>query len=301
VIDLVKAAPYVRRHRGKVFVIKVGGACLARPGLIRALAAEIALVELLGSRVVVVHGSGPQTDELQARLGETPHKIDGRRVTSVAGLRALRQATVGELNGELAAALTTAGASAVGVAAGTGGILVAKRRAPVVTEGGVVDFGEVGDVTAVDTKALRALIDAGLVPVLSPPASDGRGGFLNVNADVAAAHVAVALGAEKLVLVTSTPGILTDTADPGSLASTLTLGRLTELEEQGVLRDGMHVKAAAVRTALDAGVPLVHVVSGLVAGALLGELYTTNGTGTLVTADERPARAPSPAAHEVSA
>jgi acetylglutamate kinase len=285
VIDLVKAAPYVRRHRGKVFVIKIGGACLARPGLRHALAKEIALVELLGSRVVIVHGSGPQTDQLQEQLGEVPHKIGGRRVTSALGLRALRQATVGELNGDLAAALTTAGADAVGLAAGTGGILVARKREPVVTEHGVVDFGEVGDVTSVNTDPLSALLDAGVVPVLSPPAADGRGGFLNVNADIAAAHIAVALGAEKLVLVTSTPGILTAAEDPDSLASTLTRTQLAELECEGSLRDGMRVKASAIQLALEGGVPLVHVVSGLVPGALLGELYTTNGTGTLITAD----------------
>jgi len=291
VIDLVKAAPYVRLHRGKVFVIKIGGACLARPGLRRALAAEIALVELLGSRVVVVHGSGPQTDQLQEQLGEVAQKIDGRRVTSALGLRALRQATVGELNGDLAAALTTAGASAVGLSAGTGGILVARKREPVVTEHGVVDFGEVGDVTSVNTDPLFALLDAGVVPVLSPPAADGHGGFLNVNADIAAAHIAVALGAAKLVLVTSTPGIMTASNDPDSLASTLTGTQLAELERGEALRDGMRVKASAIQLALGGGVSLVHVVSGLVAGALLGELYTTNGTGTLVMAESEPAAA----------
>lgn len=283
-IDLVKAAPYVRQHRGKTFVIKIGGACLAQPAVRRALAEEIALVELLGSLVVVVHGSGPQTDELQGLLGEVPRKIDGRRVTSREGLRALRLATVGELNGELAAALTAAGATAVGLSAGTGGILVARRREPVVTAEGVVDFGEVGDVTSVATGPLQALLDTGVVPVLSPPASDGEDGFLNVNADLAAAHLAAALNAEKLVLVTSSPGVLTDPDDPASFVSTLSLEELAELELCGTVRDGMCVKAAAIRFALDHGVARVHVVSGLARGALLGELYTPNGTGTLVTA-----------------
>lgn len=284
-IDLVKAAPYVRLHRGKTFVIKIGGACLARPALLRALAHQIALVEVLGARVVLVHGSGPQTDELQQLFGETPRKVGGRRVTSALGLRALRMATVGELNAELAAALTLEGASAVGLSAGTAGILVARRRPPVVTDEGVVDFGEVGDVVAVEPKPLAALLETGIIPVLSPPASDGAGGFLNVNADVAAAHVAAALDAEKLVLVTSTSGILTDPEDPGSLASTLLVSELLELEREGVVAGGMKVKAEAARYALSHGVPRVHVVSGTLEGALLGELYTTHGTGTLVSAD----------------
>ncbi|MFT5288023.1 MAG: acetylglutamate kinase [Planctomycetota bacterium] len=283
-IDIRTAAPFARRFHGQVVVIKVGGACLERPGLRKRIAADIAVVHGLGARVVVVHGAGPQVDALQRSLGEEPRKVSGRRITSPLALRALRQATLGELNGELAALITAAGASAVGLCAGSAKILEATRRPPVVTAEGTVDFGHVGDIKSCDPTALWALLDRGIVPVLSPPAGDGSGGFLNVNADLAAAHLAVALSARKLLLCTSTPGILTDANDPSSLTSTLDLAQLAELEAKGVLRDGMAVKARAITMALEGGVLRVHVVSGTSEDGLLGELYTTHGTGTLVTA-----------------
>lgn len=298
-IDLSTAAPYVRLHRGKTFVIKVGGACLSKPTLRAKLASEIALVEALGARIVLVHGAGPQTDAFQRALGEEPRKVEGRRVTSLLALRALRLTTLGELNGELAAALGAAGAKAVGIAGGTGGILVARRRPPIVTREGLVDFGEVGDIASVECAPLLALLERGYLPVISPPASDGVDGFLNVNADVAAAEIAVALGAEKLVLVTSAPGVLTNPDDPSTLVSTLSLAELDALDAEGVLKDGMKVKAQAARRALEGGVPRVHVVAGMVPGALLGELYTTHGTGTLITRvpEEAPAESESTRPH----
>lgn len=285
-IDLAQAKDYLRAHRGALFVVKVGGACLDRPARLRTLAAELALVESLGPRLVVVHGAGPQTDALQRALGEEPRKLDGRRITTPKAMRALRQATLGDLNAELAAALGAEGVPSIGVCAATAGILVARRRPPVVTaEGEAVDFGLVGDVVSVAVPPLRALLDAGLVPVLSPPASDGAGGFLNVNADLAAARLALGLGAQKLVLLTEVDGVLLDPADPTSLTSSLSLRELQELEQDGALRGGMKVKAAAARLALEGGVPRVHVVSGVRSGALLRELYTTQGCGTLIAAE----------------
>ena len=209
--------------------------------------------------------------------------VEGRRVTTPVAMRALRMATVGELNAELAAALTAEGAPALGSSAAGAGVLVATRRPPVATSEGVVDFGEVGDVKSVDAAPLAALLDAGTIPVLCPPASDGQGGFLNVNADLAAAALAVALRAAKLVLLTGAPGVLRNPADPASLVSALSLGELDQLEQSGALKNGMRVKAAAIRSALAGGVGRVHVVSGGDPDALLRELYTNHGAGTLVT------------------
>lgn len=184
-MNLRRAAPFLRRHRGRLFVVKIGGSSLARPAALAALAEELALVEALGARLVLVHGSGPQTDALQRFLGEEPRKLDGRRVTTPTALRALRLATQGELAGELAAALCAHGARALAVGAASGGILVARRRPPVVRAGEEIDFGLVGDVVSVDASALEALLEQGFVPVLAPPAADVAGGFLNVNADAA--------------------------------------------------------------------------------------------------------------------
>ena len=282
-LDLVRAAPHVRLHKDAVFVLKVGGGSLRKPAALRRFAEEVAVVHALGSRLVVVHGGGPQSDELQRLFGEEPRKVDGRRVTTPAALRALRQATAGELTGSLTLALGQAGVPAVGVHGTTDGLLVARRRPPVVTSGGVVDFGEVGDLVASDPAPLLALLADGRVPVVSPPASDGAGGALNVNADLTAAELAIALGAPKLVLVTGAPGVLRTAGDPTSLCSTLTLAELEELGDAGHLQDGMAVKAAAIARALEGGVGRVHVVSGAEPGALLQELYTNQGSGTLVT------------------
>ena len=282
-LDLRTAAPFARRFRDTVLVVKIGGACLERPRNAQRLARDLAVIQALGAQLVVVHGAGPQVDQRQRALGEEPRKVGGRRVTSPKALLALCQTTLGELNPQLASRLTAAGAPAVGLCGAGANVLLATRRPAVVTEEGEIDFGSVGDLGRSDPDPLLALLKGGFIPVLSPPAGDGRGGMLNVNADLAAAHVAVALGARKLILVTSAAGILTDPDDPASLVSTLSLAELMQLHGHGALRDGMAVKAEAIRLALEGGVQRVHVVSGNSADGLLGELYTTHGTGTLVT------------------
>jgi len=282
-IDLVRAAPHIALHRGKTFVFKLGGAPLSQRHHRRALAQEIAAVHALGSRIVLVHGGGPQTDSVQRVLGEEPRMIGGKRVTTPLALRALCMATAGELHAELLADLAAAGVPAAGVAGTSAGLLVARKRPPVETEVGTVDFGAVGDLVSVDAAPLAALLEAGRLPVVSPPASDGAGQLLNVNADFMAAAIAATLGAAKLVLVTGAPGILTNPEDPSSLVSALSLADLAELERTGQVRGGMKAKASAIRRALEGGVGRVHVVSGLDPEALLIELYTNHGAGTLVT------------------
>jgi hypothetical protein len=164
------------------------------------------------------------------------------------------------------------------------------------TTQGQVDFGLVGDIRSADPAPLVALIDKDLIPVVCPPAGDGQGGFLNVNADLAAASIAVALRASKLILLTGAPGVLTNPEDPHSLIGALSVPELDALEEAGSLRGGMRVKSAAIRAALYGGVDRVHVVSGLEPAALLQELYTNHGAGTLVTLEPAAAPDASPAA-----
>jgi acetylglutamate kinase len=300
-IELFRAAPYVRMHRGATMVVKAGGSTLARPALRRQLARQLAVVDALGARLVVVHGGGPQTDDVQRLLGEEPQKVDGRRVTSATALRALRMATIGELNGEVVAALEAEGARAAGLCVASASMLVAAPRPPMVTSRGVVEFGAVGDVRSADPSALMALLEAGIVPVVAPPAGDGKGGFLNVNADVAAAELAIALCAEKLVLLTDVPGILRDVKDPNTLVSALSAEELDLLIASGALGGGMAVKATAIQRALAGGVGRVHVVSGTEPEALLRELYTTQGAGTLLTMEPEAAPVSAAAEQEVGA
>lgn len=281
--ELLQAAPHIRAQRDHLMVIKIGGACLARPRWVTSLAQQIATVQAFGARLVVVHGGGPQANDMQELLGETARMVGGRRVTTPAALRAVRLTVAGEVNADLSAALTAAGASAIGLHASSGDLVVAKRRPPMMTVEGVVDFGAVGDIESVNAAPLLALINAGSIPVLCPPVSDGQAGFLNVNADLMAAEVALSLGAKKLLLLTSVAGILTGAGASQAVVSTLDLAQLQALEDGGDLKTGMLVKKAAIERALSGSVQQVHVLSGMDPEALLVELYTNHGAGTLVT------------------
>ncbi len=290
-IDLASGSDFVRMFRGSVFVIKVGGACLARPSLIASLARQVAVIDACGAHPLIVHGVGPQVDDVQRHMGEEPVKHGGRRVTTEVALKALVRCGREQLGPALANELVHAGARPALLAAED--YVEAVRRKPVQTPDGEIDFGFVGDLWRADTEELAAIVQQGRVPILCPPVADRNrpGGKLNANADLLAAKLAAKLHAEKLVLVTSTGGILTDPEDARSAISTLSLEELDALERGGALQGGMAVKATAVRNALGAGVPRVHVVSGMDPEALLGELYTTHGTGTLIT--RRPEVAPS--------
>ena len=280
-IDLTRAAPFIGMHRDATFVIKVGGGSIADDVERNRFAKQVALIRTLGSRVVIVHGGGPQTDRVQRLLGVEPRKVEGRRVTCETGLTALRMATHGDLGGRLVAALGAAGAPALGLCGADADLVVARRREPMATDVGPVDFGLVGDVVHVDPAAVHALLDRDLTPVIAPPAGDGDGGFLNVNADLMAAAIAGAVGAAKLLFVTGAPGILLAGDQP---ISALCLAELGNLLDDGALTDGMRVKADAIGRAIDGGVGHVHVVSGEGDDAIIRELYTTEGSGTMVTA-----------------
>ncbi|NQU47603.1 MAG: acetylglutamate kinase [Planctomycetes bacterium] len=284
--ELLQATPHIRAQQGQLMVIKIGGACLARPRWVQTLAKQIATVQALGAQVVVVHGGGPQANKMQAVLGEEARLVGGRRVTTATAMRALRMTVAGEVNADLAAALTAAGAPAVGLHAGSANLVQAHRRAPMMTAEGEVDFGAVGDIDSVNAKPFNALMKSGMIPVVCPPVGDGSGGFLNVNADLMAAEIAVALGAKKLLLLTSVAGILQGQGVDQAVVSTLDLHELENLQQNGDLQDGMLVKKVAIARALSGGVEQVHVLSGFDPEALLIELYTNHGAGTLVTADE---------------
>ena len=279
-LDLIRASAHVREHRGKTFVVKVGGACLAKPRHVRRVAEQLACVHALGARLVVVHGAGPQANECQRALGEEPVFIDGRRVTTPAALEALTKSTQ-----ELSQALSEALAARGSVASSSTSAAIATKRPPMQTSEGEVDFGLVGDIQSVDSGAVKAALDQGVIPLVAPPVADGAGGHLNVNADLLASELAVGLGAEKLVLLTSAAGVLADPADPHSAISVLSLAELLEQREGGTVAGGMHVKTSAIEAAMAGGVERVHVVSGMDEDSLLVELYTNQGAGTLILAE----------------
>jgi acetylglutamate kinase len=290
------AVPYLALFRGRTFVVKVGGGALADARALAGVIEQVAALHHLGVRVVLVHGGGEQASALSRALGLEVRQVAGRRVTDEATLAAVVMALNGETNTRLLAACRAAALPAAGVSGVDGGLIVARRRAPVEVAGepGPVDYGLVGDVERVDVRLLLHLLDGGYLPVVSPLAADARGQLLNLTADGVAGALAAALGAEKLLFLVDTPGLLERVSDPSSLLSFLDLRRLADLRASGALSGGMLPKARAIEDALGAGVPRAHLVTWRESDALLWEVFSNEGAGTLVvpelaalSADER--------------
>lgn len=284
VAALRHAAPYVRLYRRKTFVIKAGGEVFADPASMRALIEQVAILHQVGIRTVLVHGGGPQNSRLAEALGIDTHMVEGRRVTDERTLEVTTMVLNGQINTQIVAACRQMDLPAIGVSGVDAGLIRARKRAPVRVTGMAmpVDFGFVGDIESVDITVLNTQLENGLLPVVSPLSADSAGTLLNVNADTVAAALASALGAAKLILATGAAGILEDRNDPASLISYVDLAGLAKLREAGALADGMLPKAQAIEAAIKGGVPRVHVISYKVPDSLLLEIFTNEGTGTLV-------------------
>jgi acetylglutamate kinase len=283
---LKDAAKYVRAFRDKPFVVKIGGDIIGDPALRKSVCGQLALLSGFAIPLVVVHGGGPALDGLCQHLGLGTTKVEGRRVTTPEILEASKMALKGTAQMDLLAAMQAAGLLAVGVSGQDAGMLRSHRRPPVDINGQSVNFGCVGDIDNADPKLLRHLIAGGYVPVIAPFTSDSLGEILNTNADTVATSVAVALGVEKLFFVVKAPGLLANPDDPSSLLPLVDLAKVAELEASGAIRGGMLPKIAAARTALAGGVASVHIVSGLLSDAILAEVFTNEGSGTMFVAEK---------------
>jgi acetylglutamate kinase len=280
------AAPYIRMYKGKVFVVKVGGALFGDPAATRSLMEQVAILHQVGIRVVLVHGGGPQLDAMQRSLGLEPKMIDGRRVTDLKTVEVTAMVLNGLLNTHLLSICRELGIRAVGVSGVDGGLVRARRRPPVrAADGNQVDYGQVGDIEGIDPDVLLQLLGAGYMPIMSPLSCDAQGTVLNINADTVAANIGAALGAEKLLLCTGAAGIFEQLDDPSTLVSYTDLAGLKRLEAGGSFADGMMPKVTAIEAAIRGGVHRVHVISFKSTDALLAEVFTNEGLGTLVVAD----------------
>jgi acetylglutamate kinase len=284
---LKSAAPYIRMYKGKTFVVKAGGGVFADTESTRVLIEQIAILHYFGVRVVMVHGGGPQVTELSDALGVPTRMVEGRRVTDQKSIDVTAMVLNGLINTRILGICRDLDIDAVGISGVDAGLVRAHKRPPVKvgSAGGLVDYGFVGDIDAVDATVIRKLLDNGLMPVVSPLSADESGVLLNINADTVAAAIGAELGAEKLVLCTGAAGILGNVADPGSLISYTDLPGLKRLREEGRLLDGMLPKAKAIEDAIRGGVCRVHVVSYKAPEGILGEVFTNEGTGTLIVAD----------------
>ena len=284
---LKNAAPYIRMYKGKTFVVKAGGGVFADTESTRVLIEQIAILHYFGVRVVMVHGGGPQTTEISEALGVPTRMVEGRRVTDQKSVDVTAMVLNGLINTRILGICRELNIDAVGISGVDAGLVLAHKRPPVKMEstGEVVDFGFVGDIDLVDTTVIRKLLDNGLMPVVSPLSADDKGVLLNINADTVAAAIGATLGAEKLILCTGAPGILGDVSDSGSLISYTDVAGLKRMREEGRIVDGMLPKAKAIEEAIRGGVRRVHVVSYKAPEGILGEVFTNEGTGTLIVPD----------------
>jgi len=283
---LIDALPWLRRFHGKVVVVKYGGNAMTSPQLRRAFAEDIVFLRYAGLRPVVVHGGGPQITEHLNRLGMATEFRGGLRVTTPEAMQIVRMVLVGQVNGDIVNLINDHGAFAVGLSGEDGGMFTAERR-PAMVDGQAVDIGQVGDVVEVDPSAVTALLDAGRIPVIATVGRGRDGLSYNVNADTAAAALAASLHAEKLIVLTDVAGLYADWPTSTEVISEITTGELAELLP--TLSSGMVPKMEACLRAVTAGVPRATVVDGRELHALLLEIFTTEGIGTMVRPDEMPA------------
>ena len=281
---LVEALPWLERFRGALVVVKYGGNAMTDDALKAAFAQDIAFLRYAGLRPVVVHGGGPQIKAMLDRLGLDTEFRGGLRVTTPEVMDVVRMVLVGQVGRELVGLLNQHGPVAVGLSGEDAGLFGARRRG-VTVDGEHHDIGLVGDVVEVDPAAVLDLLDAGRIPVVSTvaPDLDGDGGVLNVNADTAAAALAAALGARKLVVLTDVEGVYASWPDRGSLLSELRLTAARRL--LATVDAGMIPKLEACIRAVEAGVPQAHVVDGRLPHGILLEVFTSEGVGTMVVPD----------------
>ena len=287
IAGLKGALRYVRAYRDQVFVVKLGGDVLSEPETLDGVAGQLALLTSLGIRIVVVHGGGPQATALSRRLGLEPRLVAGRRVTDDGALDVAKMVYAGQINVNLLAALRDHRVQAVGLSGVDAELITAHRRPPVsvVDDAGAnvrVDYGHVGDIDRVDPRVLVTLMDARMVPVVASLAGGEGDEVFNVNADTVAEALAVALRAQKLIFLTGAPGVLRDRNDPSTLVTFADPDDLAGLMANGVLSGGMRPKVEACIRAATGGVERTHIIDGRAPDALLLEVFTGAGCGTMI-------------------
>jgi acetylglutamate kinase len=274
---LVEALPYIRRFAGATVVVKFGGNAMVDNDLAASFAADIVLLHAVGIRPVVVHGGGPQISELMARLGKTPEFREGQRVTDAETLEIVRMVLVGKVGRDIVSSINVHGPLAVGLSGEDAGLIAAEARHP--------DLGFIGDVVSVNPAIVARLLAENLIPVVSTIGSDPSGQAYNINADAVAGALAGAIGAEKVLYLTDVAGVLADIDDPSSLIAELTPSAIRGLIDDGTVNGGMIPKTEACVDALARGAGAAHLLDGRVPHALLLEIFTDAGIGTMVVPD----------------
>src|SRR2546427_126288 len=290
-LDLLREAlPYIRRFKGKTFVVKLSGKITEDRTRLISLAEELALMHQVGIRLCVVHGGGKQLSDLAALMGVEQTIIEGRRVTDDATLEMAKMIFAGKINTDILAALRHRGVEAVGLSGVDGNIVHAERRPPkevidrTTGESEHIDFGHVGDIIEIDSRLLTVLLDQGYLPVISSLGADAEGRVFNINADTIAAEIAAQLQAEKLILLSDVDGIYLRAGEPDTKLSRLTADEAEAMINDGTATGGMIPKLQSITALLRRGVHSTHILSGTSRNALLTEIFTDRGTGTMIVA-----------------
>jgi acetylglutamate kinase len=290
-LDLLREAlPYIQRFQGQTFVVKLSGKITEQHDNLISLAEELALLHQVGIHICVVHGGGKQLSELASRMGIEQTIIDGRRVTDDATLDMAKMIFAGKINTDILAALRHRGVEAVGLSGVDGNIVHAERRPPKEILNRAtgtrehVDFGNVGDVVEINTRLLTVLLDQGYLPVISSLGADAEGTVFNINADTIASEIAIRLKAEKLILLSDVAGIYLREGDPDTKLSRLTATEAEAMITDGRATGGMIPKLQSIIELLRRGVHSAHIISGTNRNALLSEIFTDSGTGTMIVA-----------------
>ena len=271
---LVQALPYIRQYAGKIVVVKYGGNAMTSETLKQQVMEDMVLLRLVGVKVVLVHGGGPEINELMDRLGKKPEFIDGLRVTDRETVDIVQMVLAGKVNKSLVGLLGAKGGRAIGLSGIDDHLITVKQKDP--------RLGYVGEITHVNAEPVLDLLDRGYIPVISTVGCGPDGETYNINGDTAAAYLAGALGAERLILMTDIAGILRDPKDPATLIPEITIDQAKQLFTDGVISGGMIPKVECCITALAAGVQKVIIMDGRVSHSILMELLTDEGAGTMV-------------------
>ncbi len=284
---LVEALPYILRFHGKKVLVKFGGSAMLTETGLENFAQDVVVLQKTGMLPIIVHGGGPEISRAMERAGKQALKVNGLRVTDSETLEIAEMVLVGKINPGLVSKIQKYGGKAVGISGKADGMLLSTRLEPVMTRGSdgrqtEVDLGHVGQVSKVNPRLVDLLCLNGFIPVLSPIGVDADGNSLNLNADTAAARLASALGAEKLVLMTDVPGVLREPGNPASVLSRLLASEIGPMIEDGIITGGMIPKLQASRDALAAGVGSVHILDGKLDHSLLLEVFTDEGIGTMI-------------------
>lgn len=290
-LDLLREAlPYIQRFQGQTFVVKLSGKATEEHENLSSLAEELALLHQVGIRLCVVHGGGKQLSDLATRMGVEQTIINGRRVTDDATLEMAKMIFAGKINTDILSALRNRAVEAVGLSGVDGNIVHAERRPPKEVlnretgERAEVDFGHVGDVVKINSRLLTVLLDQGYLPVVSSLGADAEGTVFNINADTIAAEIAICLKAEKLILLSDVEGIYLRPGEPDTKLSRLTAEEADRLIADGKATGGMIPKLQSISELLRRGVHSAHIISGTNRNALLSEIFTDQGTGTMIVA-----------------